>query len=74
MPVPTGIVLHGLGPLMHSVKLHPALGSGGNEFRGSRNRGENLQKNVSSKCWFKSKICMRCSTHMQTKSVYTCLY
>lgn len=36
MPVPTGIVLHGLGPLMHSVKLHPALGSEGNEFRERR--------------------------------------
>lgn len=44
MPVPTGIVLHGLGPLMHSVKLHPALGSGGNEFRGSRNGGSTCRK------------------------------
>lgn len=39
MPVPTGIVLHGLGPVMHSVKLHPALGSEENEFGESCNGG-----------------------------------
>lgn len=39
MPVPTGIVLRGLGPIMHSVKLHPAPGSERNEFRETRNEG-----------------------------------
>lgn len=39
MPTPTGIVLHGLGALMHSVELHPGPGSERNEFRESRNEG-----------------------------------
>lgn len=51
MPVPTGIVLHGLGPLKRSVKLYPALGSEGNESRGSRSGS--TCRNVSSKCWLK---------------------